>query len=278
MGCHRPDGIWCGEEIDAEYLAAVSVRVRASYGHGMIDQSRVWRLKFRVLLVLCFLDSGDVRAQLGWALGHGAGGCPGGAGRELANARRQTTLCRTNHFGTPWGLIPELHDFDDHTDVRGIDGFAKRQRPESARRPEGFYGGCRRGCSVIPRRRLPRMPEQRGFDHVVSLPLGWNNFIADLHRHRDPRDLASSLEFSLNSTPPAASFSDDRICSQEVGDEALSRLSDTFRRFCCRTASSQILAATVSPIAITSRTPLLASSAAPSACLSPGRYVSLRSK
>lgn len=62
---HLVGGHKQGGEIGAEYLAAESVRASASYNHSTIDQCRGWRLKFRMLLVLCFLESGDVRELLG---------------------------------------------------------------------------------------------------------------------------------------------------------------------------------------------------------------------
>ena len=40
MGGHREGGC-CGGEIGAEYLAAESVRASASYGHSMVDRSRL---------------------------------------------------------------------------------------------------------------------------------------------------------------------------------------------------------------------------------------------
>jgi hypothetical protein len=56
---HLVGGHKQGGEIGAEYLAAESVRASASYDHSTIDQCRGFRLKFRMLLVLCFLESGD---------------------------------------------------------------------------------------------------------------------------------------------------------------------------------------------------------------------------
>jgi hypothetical protein len=40
VGGHGMGGC-CGGEIDAEYLAAESVRASASYGYSMVDQSRL---------------------------------------------------------------------------------------------------------------------------------------------------------------------------------------------------------------------------------------------
>ncbi len=79
---------------------------RSSYG---LQPHEVGESKFRVVLVLFLgylVEAGPAAGCWWWysylvARWHEACGWPGGAGRWLANARRQTPLCWANHSDPP---------------------------------------------------------------------------------------------------------------------------------------------------------------------------------